>query len=336
VNSLTQRLLLYWLVLIAVLVSCTAAGAPVTDVAFRQRGTGRQKDGAIAYRLAGGHVFRVEARDGATPEDVSAALDHLAPGSDEWLNLAPDGSVLLTSSSRFASECRDWPCLTLVARDLGSASVVRAGGQVVHADGFSAVGPGGARIIYPDGGGPHARDLWAISRDGNGWSRPALLTGDSPYAYNTQPALDAGGLRVVFDCGDAPYGAAGTALCEAGLDGSLRVLLTPDAGPPGARHSAALHHAGYAPDGGLVFEADWLGEQLWRMPADGGTPSLVAPEVGNDNSPCVLPDGRIISLWISPAGPSHHQLALKAADGAPLAADLTGGDVLDVGIGCGT
>ena len=56
----------------------------------------------------------------------------------------------------------------------------------------------------------------------------------------------------------------------------------------------------------------------------------------NDNSPCVLPDGRIVSLWLDrPDGPSVHELKVMSADGASFEMILPDVDVLDIGLGCG-
>lgn len=60
--------------------------------------------------------------------------------------------------------------------------------------------------------------------------------------------------------------------------------------------TGALHHAAYAPDGSIVFEADWAGEQIRRLAAGAAVPTQVSPLVVNDNSPYVLTDGRIASL----------------------------------------
>ena len=258
--------------------------------------------GTITYTY-NDDLFRIAATSGATPENVSRALDLMAPGSDdEFLNIAPDGAWLLLSSDRFDADCAGWPCLALLPADLSAAEVIRAGGEVVHSEGFAAVTSGGDLVVYPAAGGPHDMDLWAVSRTGDGWTDPLLLTGASPYAFQGHPALADDGSRLVFHCGPVAYGLEGTALCEVGVSGAdFRVVLTPAEGPGGNAQNA-LHHPDYAPNGDIVFEADWNGEQIWRLPAGGGAPILVSTTFNNDNSPCALPDGRIASLWLDLAG----------------------------------
>ncbi|MBN1484888.1 MAG: hypothetical protein JXA37_09215 [Chloroflexia bacterium] len=292
--------------------------------------------GYVTYRL-GEQLYRIPARQGAVPENVSAALDSLAPGvEDDFLNLSPAGDWLLLSTDRFHPDCAGWTCLALVSADLSAGEVISAGGSLVRSDGFAAVASGGDLVVYVHGDGSHTRDLWAASRSGGAWSAPIELTTDSPYAWNHQPALSADGGTVVFDCADAPYGQEGTAICEVGSDGSgFRVVLTPAEGPGGSAGNA-LHHPDYAPDGSIVFEADWDGEQIWRLPAGESTPVRISEQFGNDNSPCLLPDGRIVSLWLGrPDGQGDHEIKVMTADASSYFMLLIDQDVLDIGIGCG-
>jgi len=77
------------------------------------------------------------------------------------------------------------------------------------------------------------------------------------------------------------------------------------------------------------------GEQIWRLPPGASQPVRVADAFGNDNSPCVLPDGRTVSLWLDrPAGTGVHELKVMAPDGSSFFMLLPDVDVLDAGIGC--
>jgi len=171
--------------------SPSATPAPTTTPATAGRGH-------ITYRL-GDAVFRLSASAGATPENISAALNTLGAGNDSWLNTSPDGAWLLLSAERFDPGCVGWACLALVRGDLSAGSAISAAGQLVHPDGFGAVAAGGNLVVYPASGGPHADDLWAVARGGGTWGAPMLLTAGSPYTYNAQPALSASGQHVAFD-----------------------------------------------------------------------------------------------------------------------------------------
>lgn len=318
------------------------AASPVVEGGAAARGSGE-----VAYNVNGGHAYRVAARAGAAPEDISAALDAVAPAAsrratpggtvaapDAWVNVSSDGNWLALGTERFDPACAGWPCLAVVAGDLTAGEVVRAGGAVVHPAGFGAIAAGGRRIVYPNTGGPHQMDLWLVEKTGDGWAAPVLLTGTSPSRYNDQPAISADGSRIVFECGDQPYGAPGTALCEVGADGSgFHVLLSPAAAPAGLPRTGALRHPAYAPDGSVIFAADWDGT-IWRLPAGAHTPAALGPAFANDNAPCALPDGRIASLWLDrPGGTSLHELKVMTPDGASYAMLATGVDIEDLGCG---
>ena len=106
---------------------------------------------------------------------------------------------------------------------------------------------------------------------------------------------------------------------------------------PGGTVNNALHHPDYAPDGSVVFEADWNSEErIWRLPPSSTVPELITNAFGNDNSPCVLSDGRIVSLWVDrPGGSGLHEIKIMNSNGSSHFMVLTGIDVEDSGIGCG-
>jgi parallel beta-helix repeat protein len=294
--------------------------------------------GTITYSLDG-RVFRVAAQEGATAEDISLALDGLSPGGgDQSLNISPDGQWLVLETERFDPECVDWSCLAVVSADLSAGEALRTSEGLVRAnDGISAVASGGNLVVYSYTGGPHQMDLWAVSRTGEAWSAPILLSADSADEYNFQPALSEDGSKVLFMCGPIQYGGEGTSICEVGTDGTgFRVVLTPADGPAGFPTTGALHQPDYAPDGSIVFEADWEGEQIWRLALGASEPVRVTDAFGNDNSPCVLPDGRIVSLWLNrPEGTALHEIKIMSSDGASFIMVVPDIDVVDAGQGCG-
>jgi len=290
-------------------------------------------DNIITFSRDNNRVYRIAASPNATPEDVSARLDALSSGSDDaLLNISPNGQWLVLETDRFG--CSGWPCLAVVAADFSTGGAVAISGNVVHPEGsISAVSNDGNLVIYASQDGPHATDIYASRRSGSGWGAATLLTGDSGYQWHSMPALSDDGSKVLFDC-DNSQDDVGEAICEAATDGtSFRVVLTPADGP-GPLYNP-LHHSDYAPDGGIVFEGDWDGETIWKLPAGASAPVKVGG-YNNDNSPCVLPDGSIASLWMDrPGGPSLHELKIMRPDGSSYFMALTDVDVFDVGLGCG-
>jgi hypothetical protein len=199
----------------------------------------------------------------------------------------------------------------------------------------AAIASGGALIVYPRQG-PHAIDLYASTLNGSTWGTPLLLTGSSSFQYHHDVAISDDGTKIVFDCGADPYGQPPTSICEVGTDGTgFRVVAHPNDGPDQSNNHAC-HHPDYAPDGSIVFEADYLGEQVWRKSGTQAPVRVSPSDVHNDNSPCVLPDGRIASLWLNAPGNTrgYHELKIMDPDGSNGVMVLTGQDIVDIGMGC--
>ncbi len=319
----------------AVLVALGAGHCAGTTTGPPTRSVQPSREGFVTYRLVTGHVYELPVDPGAAALDVSAALDRTSPrGRDEWLNTSPNGRWLLTSTDRFG--CGGWACLVRLDATLRTAVVIRASGSPLHADAFGAISSDGRTVVYPQGGGPHVRDLWVTRLIAGRWTAPALITSASPHRYNMQPAISGDGRRVLFDCGPGVPEIAGTAICSVSTrGGSVRLVIGPRDGPGGTAQNL-VHHAAFGSDGAVVFEADWRGEQIWRLAPGSRRPRLVS-RVHDDNSPCVLPDGRIASIYFDRPGNRSGigELRIADPDGGHGAEILTGRDVADIGIGCG-
>jgi len=312
-----------------------AGSAPDSSVGGSAAGgsAGVAAGGVVAMMHPDGFAALVDVQGAGKLLNVSAQLDAVSSGADKSVAISPDGAWLALTTTRFG--CGSWDCLALVPRDLSRGEAISAGGGAVHPDRPLAVGPGGSWIAFSDQGGTHSRDVFVSRKVSGAWGERVALSDRSPYAYNAQPAPAPGGDRVVFDCGNAPYGGDGTAICSAAIDGTdFRVLLSPGAGV--AQDAVALHHAAYAPDGSLVFEMNGraTGERVWRLSA--GKLQMLG-EFRNDNSPCVLPSGVIASLYLGRDGNASgaHELKLMSASGAAPHMALTGVDIVDSQISCG-
>jgi hypothetical protein len=305
-----------------------------------------QSSGQITFQattsLGQVKLWRVQAAANSPLTDISSQLDGIAthPGGHKGpIIVSPDGAWYVFLSERFDVNSQGWHGLTLARADLKSAETVKVNGETIHGDAGVAAA-GGNSIVYVDGGGPHSRDLFIVKRSGPGWTSPVCLTTSSTSAFNYMPVLSKDSSRVLFDAGETSF--PSTRICEVRLDGTgFRVVTTKDNGPAGLSASSAVHSPSYAPDGSIVFEAEWGGgERLWRIPKDGGTPVAVNNTYSNDNSPSVLPDGRIASLWLGSAtGMGLHEIKVMDAEGQN-AFMLTSSsspfvEVDDIGIGSG-
>ena len=277
-------------------------------------------------------LYRIAAVEGAAPEDLGARLDPLSPGADHWINVSPDGAWYLVGTERFG--CEGWSCAVRLPATLDRGEVVRTpDGAPIHPE-FSAISNDGALIVYPDRVGDRT-DLFALRVTDGAWGAPVRLTGASPHAEHALPALSEDATKVLFTCGETPYAQDSTGICEVSTDGAgFRVVLAPADGPGGTATSS-LRSPDYAEDGSIVFEADWDGEQIWRLAGD-GPPALVEGDRWNDNSPCALPGGRVASLWLERSGgPGLHEIKVARLDGGGSFLLLVDTDVADIGIGCG-
>src|SRR5207302_703905 len=101
----------------------------------------------------------------------------------------------------------------------------------------------------------------ASIKSGDTWGPEIVLTSSSPYPYAHDPSFSPDGARVAFDCGPSPYQDPATSICEASVDGSsFRIAVKYTDGPVAADGGGSdwlCHHPAYAPDGSIVFEADW-------------------------------------------------------------------------------
>jgi Tol biopolymer transport system component len=269
-------------------------------------------------------------------EDLSDSLE-TAYGQEVTglVGVSPDGSWLVMESETAHSDCRGWACYVVAPADLTSLEVVSSLDGVVHGEGL-AIAPQGAAIVVGGSDHNHDLDLYLIERDGEDWTGSLLLTGGSPHTYNSSPRWSSDGTKVLFDCGPQPYAAQRTAICEVDVTTkTVTELIAPDAHPTLGYDTAALHGPDYTPDGkGIVFEADWDGEQIWTWDRASDTFTLVAPAFSNDNTPCILPDGSMVSLWLErPEGDGKHELKRVAPDGTfqMLLTDL---DIHDDTLGC--
>lgn len=295
-------------------VACGSSSTPEASTGAEDAG-GPAGAGHFTYGV-GDKVFRIEARVGASPQDVSSALARFGTGTrDRWLVPSVNGAHLVLSTDRLT--CSKGECLVIAPSDLSTLSLVTPG-------------------IYSSQDGPHDVDLWVTRRAGATWAAAALLTSGSTYAYNNMPALTFDGQRVLFDCGAQSYpesGATTPARC-----GST----APASGWWRDRRRCPTRGRTFPHDSvdGVRFQGTWpIGadapETVWLLPPS-GPPTSIGRGFTNAVSPCGLRDGRWGVLWLSrPGNPAGvHELTLVGRDGTVVGALTPNVDVADIGIGC--
>ena len=289
---------------------------------------------------ADGRWLRIQPTAGAVFEDLSKALTQLSDGEagqDDIISVSSDAGWLVMTTSRFG--CSSTGCIAIVKSDLSLPGVlVKPLGNEITSAGRPVIAAGGALVVF-EMAGPHEMDLFATTLKNGAWTKPLLLTAMSTHPFNHDPALSPDGSKVAFDCGGDPYGdTAGTEPCEAMTDGSGVEVLFPLSSLPGATALGYTQRPTYMADGSVVFEGNPAGEneQVYRF-VRGGTPALVGNGFTDDNSPCALRDGRILSFWLGrPANTdSLHELKVMNADGSHDSMLITLENLADIGISCG-
>ncbi len=280
-------------------------------------------------------ILRLSADGSGEPIDLSAALDQVSEGNDSWVTVSRSGEWLMLDTERFG--CEDWSCLAIAHSDASEASVVMVDGELVHPQDWGAISNDGSVLVITTDSGEHNLDLAVLRRSDDQWTTPVMITNASPHPFNERGRLVDGDSAVLFDCGPSQYGLEGTGICRVSLDGAgFEQIVSPEDGDD-ATSSNAARSADLAPDGSIVFEADWGdNERLWRRLSD-GTTELISG-FGNDNSPCVLPDGSVASLWLNRDGNEDglHELKVNSADSGDYEMLLENVDVIDIGIHCAT
>jgi len=300
--------------------------------------TGR---GRVLFLHPDGMFRRVEAVQGGVVENVGAALNRLSPGVDSRMTQSKDGALIVGETTRFGCST---PCLAVFGADLASGGRVTRGGEPIRIGATPPVIAAGGRLIVFASAGAHSLDLYSITRPADptlGWSKARLLTATSPMAWNHRPSLSTDQTKVVFDCGADADGTEATSVCEVGVDGAgFRVVARP------AAPLTNLHNPSYDADGSIVFEGEGAtvingvtgkGERIHRVAAQTPAPTPLAPTYTNDNTPCVLPSGNVVSLWLGRQGNAQggHELKLMSNKGQFLGMIAQGFDIRDVGLSCG-
>lgn len=303
-------------------------------------------DGQIAFQTTNQQnvrtLWRVAAIQGGAIVNLTALLDVISilPGTHQGpITVSTDGKWYVFLSERFDSNSQGYAGLTIVNSGIQSAETIISGGQTIHGEGGQATN-GGRTVVYVNDGGPHTRDLFVVHKQGNTWTTPQCITTQSPFVWNYWPVISKDSSKVIFDAGANSF--PSTSICEVNLDGTgYREVISINTTPPGYTTSPAVHSPSYSPDGSVIFEAEWGGgERVWKLSTGNPVPALLNASYTNDNSPVVLPNGKIASLWLNAPGSSGlHLIKLMDSNGQNYVMLTSSSspftEVDDIGLGAG-
>jgi len=238
---------------------------------------------------------------------ISEHFDAIAPysGSDHVpITVSYDGNWYAFRSTRFDNENGGWGDLVIVKSDYSEYEVIKLNGNLIHSTGRAMVFNNGNSIVFvSEDLGNHSKDVYVIHKTNGVWGGAINLTQSSSYQYNYFPTISPNGTKVLFDASPSSY--PSMAVGEVNIDGTDLHF------PIVAGSGEEAHSGSYDPNGAIVYEGS-NNESIWRLDAGTTTPVRIASDQANDNTPFVLPDGRIVSLELPNV---THQIKIMNADG---------------------
>lgn len=307
------------------------------DAAERSDAGTTEGEGHVLFATGEGDstaFYRIAASEGASPENLDAVFDSLSAGQDQKMNLSGDGQWAVVDSTRFG--CDGYACVARIRTDGSEGDKVLAEDTELHVYATPpAISNDGNLIVLTQFFDSASKvELVATRFESGAWSAISRITRESPYAFNRFASISPDGSHVIFGCSNDADESSGNSICEVSTNGTEQRVILAVGDLPGTGRN--LHHPVYAPDGSIVFEGESdAGEQVWRI-VPGSAPTVIHDDYSNDNTPCVLPDGRIASLWLGRDGndPSYHELKLMDSDGMGELMLVIGQDLSDIGLGC--
>ncbi|MCX6187860.1 MAG: hypothetical protein NTU43_12875, partial [Bacteroidetes bacterium] len=282
---------------------------------------------------------------GASPVELTPLINaHAIQSGNNFgpINVSPDGKWYTFVSERFEADCSSLTggnCLTVADFNFAHITSIRDGnGNVIHSTGVTSIFDGGNAIVYSDEG-THTLDVFIIRKISSSWTIPKMISGNSTYAYNINPRFSSDGKKVIFQGQSTAY--TGESIMIVDSNGAnLFEKINRNAKVDGSMGNPEVHMPSFAPDGSIIFEAQWgpgTPERVWHY--SNLSTLLVMPDSTdlNDNSPVALPNGKVASLQLPN---STHDLKVENVDGSGKFF-LTGlstsfhQDVFDIGLGAG-
>jgi hypothetical protein len=238
---------------------------------------------------------------------ISDQLDAIAPytGSDHVpITVSYDGNWYAFTSTRFDNENGGWSDLVIVKSDYTEYEVIKLNGNLIHSTGRAMIFNNGNSIVFvSEDLGNHSKDVFVIHKNGNTWGDTVNLTQNSSYNYNYFPTISPDGTKVLFDASPSSY--PSMAIGKVNIDGTDLSF------PIVAGQNEEAHSGSYNPNGAIVYEGS-NDESIWKLVQGTTTPVRITADQSNDNTPFVLPDGRIVSLKLPN---STHQIKIMNANG---------------------
>lgn len=259
----------------------------------------------VSYMLANGDAQIVEAKQEGNVTNISELLAKSNSGEESWINLSPNGEWLLLDSTRLDPNCDGWGCLIYGKRDSSNFKTIKlADGSVIHPESFSAIS-NDAKFIVVHLSQDDGSDLFISKQDNNAtWSILKSISDSSPSTNNRNPAISADGKEILFECGKN--------ICLVNSDGTnLKTLIRLEDKPNTNNSWESISNADFDTQGNIVFQGTFIATWPWRYNRKTAEITLLNNKNNNDNSPCVLSNGDIATLWFDRAENNSGNAELK-------------------------
>ena len=244
-------------------------------------------------------VFLINAIENDVPESLSDKLDNQfdLDGVDYEFGFSQNGNWFVGHSTR-SPKCASWACMVVIRNDFAQGGIVRIDNQPLHDFETSTINNSGDQIVYSsEATDENVRDLVLITlvdKENDAWEIQGTLTEESPYEWNTYPEFSGDEEKVVFMCGDEPYGGSGTAICEYNIaEEHFRVLMTPEEHSLRTNEGTGALFYPYYDKNNVVHYSDSDVYATWYL-EEVGDDEVVINYLYERGSECILPNGLLV------------------------------------------
>lgn len=284
----------------------------------------------VSYMLANGDAQIVEAKKDGKITNISNLLAKSNSGEESWINLSSNGEWLLLDSTRLDPSCEGWGCLIYGKRGSSDFKTIKLqDGSVIHPENFSAIS-NDAKFVIVHLSQDDGSDLFISKQENNSrWSTLKSLSDSSPSTNNRNPAISADGKEILFECGKN--------ICLVNSDGTnLKTIIHLEDKPNNSWES--ISNADFDTQDNVIFQGTFIATWPWRYNRKTAEITLINNKNNNDNSPCVLSNGDIATLWFDRAenNSGNAELKIMNSTGTSQFIAITGEkEIVNSPLGCG-
>lgn len=275
-------------------------------------------------------LYMINLETGVT-ENISNKLNSIIGENrkDNAINISPDGSHLIINSKLNGNK------LYIINIDNNTKDVLKIENRYIWPEHAFAISNDGNIVAITKRNKGSGTDVVSYIKSNGKWKKGVILSkGTDEDFFAGGPAFSFDSKRIIFTCRVKQNILA---LCSNNISGNdLKIEVSERNLDTQKLH--LIRSPDYTLNGDVVFEVeDVLGEVIWIKKTDKEKAYPINTTFRNDNSPCVLPNNYIASLWLSrPGNPKgKHELKLMPQNGSHYKMLVKDINIRDIGLGCG-